>query len=115
MESNVLSWAKALRQGLQPGLYSFVAAAIPTGKCTAMLDFKIWAKKTMAISCYFTQPETGNKFQLTVYLDKKTGRYAIPACSINFADCATESTYSLDVGIDSKRRTKLLYAELLSD
>ncbi len=63
MENNVLSWNIALEKGLEPRLYPYTAEHVPVGKYEAVLDFKIWAKKAMGICCYFTQRNTGIKFQ----------------------------------------------------
>lgn len=52
MESNVLSWNVALDKGYEPQLYPYTANHIPVGEYTARLDFKIWAKKAMAVCCY---------------------------------------------------------------
>jgi hypothetical protein len=101
MENNVMSWNQALRAGHNPSEYPFIATLVPTGQFEAMLDFKIWAKKTMGICCYFTQQSSGRKFQLTVYRRKEDERYMLDGCEIDFATCETEMDYILSV-IDAR-------------
>ncbi len=113
MENNVLSWAKALAQGLEPRSYSFAADAVPIGECTAILDFKIWAKYTMGISCYFSEIDTGRKFQLTVYLDPIYQHYFIRDVPVNFANCPLNEKYLVRVGSFGKEKPKLQYAEII--
>jgi hypothetical protein len=54
MECNVLSWNVALEKGYEPRIYPYATEDVPLGEYEAVLNFKIWAKKAMAISCYFT-------------------------------------------------------------
>lgn len=49
MECNVLSWNVALEKGYEPRLYPYATEYVPLGEYEAVLDFKIWAKKAMAI------------------------------------------------------------------
>jgi hypothetical protein len=58
--SNVLTWKNALDEGHEPRLYPYAAESIPTGQLEARLDFKIWAKNTMGVSCYFTAIAAGD-------------------------------------------------------
>jgi len=102
MGTNVLSWNQALRMGHQPALYPFIATLVPTGEFEAVLDFKVWAKKTMGICCYFTQTETGRKFQLTVYRRKSDERYMLDGCEIDFSTCDVARIYRVRVDINGK-------------
>jgi 3,4-dihydroxy-2-butanone 4-phosphate synthase len=102
MERNVLTWNQALAAGFQPGLYPFIATLVPTGELEAVLDFKVWAKKTMGICCYFTHTETARKFQLTVYRRKSDERYMLDACEIDFTTCETGASYMVSVEINGK-------------
>jgi hypothetical protein len=102
MGTNVLSWNQALRMGHQPALYPFIATLVPTGEFEAVLDFKIWAKKTMGICCYFTQTETGRKFQLTVYRRKSDEKYMLGGSEIDFTTCHTDCIYKVRVDINGK-------------
>jgi hypothetical protein len=100
MEKNVLTWNQALRMGYQPGLYPFIATLVPTGKFEAVLDFKVWARKTMAVCCYFTQTETGIKFQLTVYRRKSDEKYMLDGSEIDFSTADIGCNYIVWVGIN---------------
>lgn len=84
MESNVLAWNVALEKGYEPRLYSYATADVPLGVYEAALDFKIWAKKAMGIGCYFTQKDTGAKFQITVYLRQTDKAYLLDEGSVDF-------------------------------
>lgn len=109
MENNVLSWHKALAQGYQPGLYDFQEVSV--GRYLARLDFKIWAKKVMAINCYFTQTDTGRKIQLTVYCNE-SGHYRLGSCAIDFLQTETGRVYQITVLAFQKRKTLLVDAAL---
>jgi hypothetical protein len=102
MGTNVLSWNQALRMGHQPALYPFIATLAPTGEFEAVLNFKIWAKKTMGICCYFTQAETGRKFQLTVYRRKSDEKYMLDSSEIDFSTCDVARIYRVWVDINGK-------------
>lgn len=84
MQSSALSWDVALERGYEPKLYPYTVDHIPVGEYTAMLDFKIWAKKAMAICCYFTQTDSGRKFQLTVFRRQKDKPYALNKSTLDF-------------------------------
>ncbi len=75
MESSVLSWNVALEKGYEQRLNPYATDHVPLGEYEAILDFKIWAKKVIAICCYFTQKVTGIRFQLTVYRRQKDELY----------------------------------------
>jgi hypothetical protein len=107
MPVNVLSWSAAIKKGCEPTLYSFYFEKVPFGEYDAMLDFKIWAKKIMAINCYFTQVGTAKKFQLTVSC--WYGRYKLPGCATDFAQCPVNSFYKVMV-IADERKKKILFS-----
>ena len=67
MERNVLSFRAALDKGYEPRLYSYDPARIPVGEMDAVLDFKTWSKRIIAINACFTKRDTGEKFVVTVY------------------------------------------------
>ncbi len=102
METNVLSWNQALEKGNEPRLYSYLTANIPLGEYEAKLDFKLWAKKVSGICCYFTQKDTGVKFQLTVYRRQKDELYKIEGCDIDFKTSHCPAYYHIKVDLNSK-------------
>ena len=108
MASNVFPWKDALAKGLNPGLYSY--SDVPLGEYDAILDFKIWAKKVMAINCYFTQTDTGKKIQLTVYCNE-AGIYKPGKSEVNFANCEIGRTYRINVIANQKKR--IVFAAVL--
>ncbi len=107
---NVVSWAGALRNDFSPGMYTISSNEIPLGKTTAILDCKIWAKKIMAINCYFTTVCHDKKFQLTVYCNLINGTYKIPGSAINFATCPIKHEYHINIKWDVNRRVMLASA-----
>ncbi|HMH32128.1 MAG TPA: hypothetical protein VK543_03810 [Puia sp.] len=50
-------WA-AISKGHEPRLYTYDDALVPLGEFEAILDFKAWSKRIIAINCYFTQIST---------------------------------------------------------
>src|SRR5688572_3285024 len=108
---NILSWGKALDSGWQPGRYQYAAEYVPEGTYEAILDFKIWAKKVMAINCYFTIKSTGQKIQLTVYC-QETGRYMLPGGAIDFTNSPTQTVYLIEVHADQKKKIRFIRAQL---
>ena len=56
----------------------------------------------MGISCYFTQTETGRKFQLTVYRRKSDEKYMLDGCEIDFSTCDVARIYRVRVDINGK-------------
>jgi hypothetical protein len=98
MESGVLSFRAALEKGYDPRLYSYDPARIPLGEMEAVLDFKIWSKRIIAINCYFTRTGTSEKFVLTVYGHPKTGRYTLPGSTLDFGQCPIDCSYNVIVG-----------------
>ncbi len=107
MESNVLSWLVALQNGYEPKLYPYATNQVPLGEYEAVLDFKIWAKKVMGVCCYFTQKDTGIKFQLTVYRRQKDEQYIIDESSIDFKVCAVNTVYLISVNLNGKQKALL--------
>ncbi len=107
MESNVLSWHIALEKGYEPKLFPYETDHVPLGEYEAVLDFKIWAKKVMAICCYFTLKDSGIKFQLTVYRRQKDEQYMIDDSSIDFKVCAVNATYLINVILNGKQKAVL--------
>jgi hypothetical protein len=106
---NVLSWRQALDQGFNPGIYSY--SDVPLGEYSAILDFKIWAKKVMAINCYFTQIDTEKKIQLTVYCNE-AGIYKPGSSDVNFATCPINRMYRINVITNQKKKIVFTHAEL---
>ena len=114
MERNVLSFRAALEKGYDIRLYSYDPARIPLGEMEASLDFKTWSKRIIAINCYFTKMETGEKFVLTVYGHPKTGRYILPGSALDFGQCPIDCSYNVIVGRkgdDAKDKVVLVKAE----
>src|SRR4051812_40690387 len=101
MASNVFAWKDALAKGLNPGLYSY--SDIPLGEYDAILDFKIWAKKVMAINCYFTEVLTGRKILLTVFCNE-AGVYKVGGSDLNIANCDIGRVYRVTVIANQKKR-----------
>ncbi len=115
MESNVLSWNQALEKGYEPKLYPYQTDQIPLGKYYTKLDFKIWARKIAGICCYFTQQDTGIKFQLTVCRRKSDELYQLEGCDIDFKVYPTSAFYEIKVGLNNKRNISLIEANISGD
>lgn len=111
--NNVLSWNMALEENYEPRDYSYHKEDIQEGEYLASLDFKIWSKKIPGITCYFTNQETDQKFQLTVYRDKKDREYKLRNCETEFEICPTEALYKINVGENGKGNIKFIAAELM--
>jgi hypothetical protein len=92
--------------------YPYAFGEVPLGEYEAVLDFKVWAKKIMAIGCYFTQAITDKKFQLTVYCSG-TGIYRIKDCPIDFTECPIGRLYRITVDADQKKKIRFVNAALL--
>lgn len=107
MENNVLSWNVALDMGYEPRLYPYIGEAVPLGAFEAVLDFKIWAKKAMGICCYFTQKDTGTKFQLTVFRRQRDKSYMIDKSVIDFKMCDVNKGYLISVILNGKQKPAL--------
>lgn len=99
---NVMSWKQAIEAGYEPNLYPYT---ISPGEYTAVLDFKLWAKKTMGVACYFTCPGTGEKFQLTVYRRQRDCMYKLNKSGIDFTTCPTGVAYLISITQNSKGNT----------
>lgn len=102
MESNVVTWNGALEKGFQPQVYSFKIEQVPMGVVKATLDFKIWSKTTMGISCYFTELGTGKKFQLMVFRRHSDKEYKLEKGELDFKCCAVKTVYVVRVELNGK-------------
>jgi hypothetical protein len=114
MDRNVLSFRAALDKGYEPRLYSYDPARIPLGDMDAVLDFKTWSKRIIAVNAYFTKQDTGDKFVVTVYCHNKTGRYSLPGSTVDFGKCPVDCLYRVHVVMkedSSKSRVSLAMAE----
>jgi hypothetical protein len=114
MDRNVLSYRAALEKGYDPRLYSYDPARIPLGEMEAVLDFKTWSRRIIAVNCYFTKTGTGEKFVLTVYGHPKTGRYTLAGSTLDFGQCPIHCSYNVMVqrrGSDAKNKVVLVTAE----
>lgn len=107
MNEKVLSFKTALQEGFRYSEYSFEVSKIPFGTFDAILDYKIWAKRVLAINAYFTKVMTGDKFVLTVYCDRETGTYFIKNSLIDFSGCSTGIIYKIVVA-KTRRNTPVL-------
>jgi len=113
MEKNVQSFGVAINNGFEPRAYTFNADKIPLGVYEAMLDFKIWSRRIIAVNCYFTKLLTKEKIQLTVYGNNQTGLYIVPGSPIDFTTCATGVAYRITVARNNKGKIVLLKVEHL--
>ncbi|CAN5165971.1 hypothetical protein BH11BAC5_BH11BAC5_44030 [soil metagenome] len=111
MERNVFSRGVALNKGYKPGLYTYDAVLIPMGEYIAVLDYKIWSKRIIAINCYFTKLDEGNKFVVTVYCNNKTGRYSPYGSSVDFAICPLNAQYLIGISKSKSDKIALVKAE----
>jgi hypothetical protein len=114
MDRNVLSFRAALDKGYEPRLYSYDPARIPLGEMDAVLDFKTWSKRIIAINSWFTKRDTGEKFVVTVYCNTRTGHYSIPGSTVDFGQCPVGCLYRVQVvanGTHGKARVLLAKAE----
>jgi|SaaInl5LU_22_DNA_1037371.scaffolds.fasta_scaffold97937_1 hypothetical protein len=100
----ILSWNQAIEKGFEPRDYSYKKEDIPIGTHKATLDFKIWAKGTAGISCYFTISETNQKIILTVYRDRTTKEYTIK--DVDFRDVNSNQQHTITVKLNSKGNIK---------
>lgn len=96
---NVLSWKQALDQGYSPKNYDYTKC--PIGVFEAALDFKIWANKTDAVTCYFTS-EGGVAFQISVFKRQADEQYKIKDCDIDFTTCPIDCIYQLTIERNTK-------------
>lgn len=49
------SWTRAIEAGFDPGRYE--GHDVPEGAWVGRLDFKVWTKTGMGVSCYFTRED----------------------------------------------------------
>jgi len=96
---NVLSWEEGLKSGFEPREYPYKDAII--GEINVMMDFKIWAKESVAVVCYFMDIESGKKFQLSVFR-LKNGEYKLKDGEIDFRICPTGEEYQLVIEKNTK-------------
>jgi len=114
MQNDVLSWNVAIDKGFNPSMFPYTAEHVPVGNYDATLEFKIWAKKVMGICCYFTQTETGKKFQLTVYRQPGSKKYTLDKSDkIDFTKTPIGRRYHLNVFINEKGRIVFQEASLM--
>ncbi|MEP7375702.1 MAG: hypothetical protein ABI675_20055 [Chitinophagaceae bacterium] len=109
---NVYAWDEALKNGCEPREYPYKDAIV--GKVTARLDFKIWAKESVAVVCYFTDVESGRKFQMSVFRQKDDS-YKLKGCDIDFTECPVEKDYQLTIEKNSKGNPFLKECNLVSE
>lgn len=102
MERNVHSFRVSIKKGYSPCLYSYDANVIPLGEFDAVLDFKTWSKRIIAINCYFTRVEDGNKFVVTVYCNFSTGKYKLDGSDVDFSICDLDKIYRVELGKNVK-------------
>lgn len=114
MERNVFSWGVALNKGYEPRLYTYDAEQIPVGEFSAWLDYKIWSKRIIAINCYFTKLDGGNKFVVTVYCNNKTGRYSPSGSLVDFAICPLDTQYLIAITKRKSEKIALVKAEKIA-
>ncbi|MFT3948202.1 MAG: hypothetical protein QM763_14625 [Agriterribacter sp.] len=114
MEHNVWSFKTATRNGCSPRLYSYDPKQIPLGEFEALLDFKTWSKRIIAINCYFTKSGAGEKFVVTVYCNYQTGKYMVQGSTVDFSGCATNAVYRISVCKNDKGKIVLSKAELIN-
>ena len=111
MERNVHSFRVIIKKGYSPCLYSYDEAKIPVGKFEAKLDFKTWSKRIIAINCYFTKIDSGEKFVVTVYCNYITGKYTLADSMVDFSTCPLNENYKIEIGKNSKgKRSGKTYA-----
>lgn len=104
---------RCIRERIRTRLYPYATEHVPLGEYEAVLDFKIWAKKAMAICCYFTQKETGLRFQLTVYRRQKDEQYRVDNGDIDFKVCPVNTVYLICVNLNVNKRLLLKMQPLL--
>lgn len=114
MSSNVYSFNQALENQCEPREYSYQQEDLPTGTFVATLDFKIWAKKAMAVNCYFTHKETGKKFLVSVYRrPMPLEDYLLPECDLDFRFCPIKQDYEITIEPNGKGKLRFTFAQLV--
>lgn len=107
MTGPVLSWKQAHKFGYAPRQYSHLPGTFPDDWLLAILDFKVWAGKVLAIDGYFTLADTGRKIILSVYL--AAGQtYRIGSSAIDFYRCPIGCQYHLKVNLNRKGKPVLM-------
>jgi len=104
MSNRVLTWKMAIEHGYNPSEYSYDGDDFPLGEFEAILEFKIWAKNTMGISCYFIEKHTGKKFRLTVFRQPATKAYTLDSGGKSFVESPVNCNYLLKVSRSNKGR-----------
>ncbi len=102
MQRNVTTFGIAIRNGNQPALYTYDVAKIPLGEFEAVLDFKTWSKRIIAINCYFTKVNTLEKFVVTVYHNDRAGNYSVQGCAVDMSECSTAASYCIAIAKNNK-------------
>ncbi len=114
MERNVHSFRVIIKKGYSPCLYSYDETKIPVGIFEAKLDFKTWSKRIIAINCYFTKIDTGEKFVVTVYCNYTTGKYTVANGGVDFSICPLNENYKIAIGKNSKGKILIFSAEAIA-
>ena len=109
--SNVFAWDQALENGCEPRMYPYTDT--PLGIINAVLDFKIWAKESVAVTCYFTEVDHGTKFQVSVFRQSDKS-YRLKNGEIDFTECPTGKEYQLTIERNSKNNPSLKDCVLLT-
>ena len=102
MKRNVHSFRISIKKGYSPCLYSYDPQQVPLGEFEAVLDFKTWSKRIIAINCYFTKVDTGTKFVVTVYCNFKTGKYTVGNSDVDFSSCELNGIYKIEIARNVK-------------
>lgn len=113
MEHNVWPFKTVTHKGYSPRLYSYDPMQVPLGEFEAVLDFKAWSKRIIAINCYFTKMNTGERFVVTVYCNNQTGKYKIPGSTIDFSNCPMSIAYRITICKNDKGKIILSKAETI--
>ena len=114
MERNVHSFKVSIKKGNSPCLYTYDPNQIPLGEFDAVLDFKTWSKRIIAINCYFTKTDKGNKFVVTVYCNYKTGKYTVTDSVVDFSNCCLNKTYRVAIEKNYRGNIVLVKAEAIA-
>ena len=107
MERNVFSFKDAIAKGYEPRLYSYDADKIPLGIFDAILNFKTWSKRIIAINCYFTKIDTKEKFIVTVYCNNQMAKFQLKDSDIDFSSCLVGQAYHISVTKDGRGKIVL--------